>query len=103
MCTYCGGWDESGPLGLCAECVRLHSRWGCESRPDSCDACAILERAGIVIDHEDRVLSLSPSELTALDVALGDLLEDMHSHNAVPSADLITVAERVRILAGGAA
>ena len=89
--------------GLCVECVAAHSRWACESRPDACDACAILERAGVVIDREDRVLSLSPSELTALDYALVDLLEDMYSCNAVPSHDLIAVCDRVRILAGGAA
>ena len=103
MCTYCGS-DRVGMVeGLCVECVRLHSRWGCESRPNACDACAILERAGVVIDREDRVLSLSPSELTALDFALSDLLADIYDHNSVPSHDLIAVANRVRILAGGAA
>lgn len=55
MCTYCGS-DRVGIVeGLCVECVAAHSRWACESRPDACDACAILERAGIVVDRSGAV------------------------------------------------
>ena len=56
MCTYCG--SGLAPLvtdGLCVECVALHMMWACESRPNACDACSALERAGIVIDRSGAV------------------------------------------------